>query len=106
MRLEKVLTLFQGEIYLPIDFAVSENENRKEIDLNELPTEHNLFDIGEKNDKKIQRYFKKTQKQFFYLALAEFLKIRYLEKEQKKYLTLWPIQIPFLLLVEDILLQP
>jgi 3-phosphoglycerate kinase len=31
-----------------VDFAVSENEERKEITLDELPSEHNLFDIGEK----------------------------------------------------------
>lgn len=46
--IKKVLTSFQGKIHLPIDFAVSENENRREIDLNELPSSYNLFDIGEK----------------------------------------------------------
>ena len=39
-------------IYLPIDFAISENENRNEINLNDLPTNYNLFDIGEKTIEK------------------------------------------------------
>ena len=47
-EIKEVLTKFKDIIYLPVDFAVSENETRKEIDLNELPSEYNLFDIGEK----------------------------------------------------------
>ncbi|UCD13047.1 MAG: phosphoglycerate kinase [Thermoplasmatales archaeon] len=52
--IKKVLNTFKNEIFLPIDFAVSENGNRKEIDLNELPSKHNLFDIGEKTIEKFK----------------------------------------------------
>ena len=51
-EIKKVFTQHKDDIYLPIDFAVSENKMRKEIDLNELPSEHNLFDIGEKTIEK------------------------------------------------------
>ena len=62
--IKKVLTSFQDEIYLPIDFAVSENESRKEIDLNELPTEYNLFDIGEKTTEKFKDILKNAKTVF------------------------------------------
>jgi phosphoglycerate kinase len=42
-------------IYLPEDFAVSEDGRRKEIDLDELPTPYNLFDIGEKSIEKFKK---------------------------------------------------
>ena len=51
-EIKKVFTQHKDDIYLPIDFAVSENKMRKEIDLNELPSEHDLFDIGEKTIEK------------------------------------------------------
>ena len=51
-EIKKEFTQHKDDIYLPIDFAVSENKMRKEIDLNELPSEHNLFDIGEKTIEK------------------------------------------------------
>jgi len=47
-EIKKVLTKFKDRIILPVDFAIAKNENREEIELNELPTENNLFDIGEK----------------------------------------------------------
>lgn len=47
-EIKKVLAKFKDKIVLPVDFAVAKNENREEIELNELPTENNLFDIGEK----------------------------------------------------------
>ena len=54
-EIKKVLTKFKESIYLPIDFAVSENGNRTEIEISELPTEYNLFDIGEKTIEKFMQ---------------------------------------------------
>ena len=53
-EIKNVFTKLKDDIYLPIDFAVSENETRKEIDINELPSEYNLFDIGEKTIEKFK----------------------------------------------------
>jgi len=57
-EIKKVLTSFKNDIYLPVDFAVSENEERKEITLEELPSEHNLFDIGEKTIAEFKKILK------------------------------------------------
>jgi len=51
-EIKKVYTKYSEMIYLPIDFAISENENRNEINLNDLPSNYNLFDIGEKTIEK------------------------------------------------------
>ncbi len=53
-EIKKVLSTFSDDIYLPVDFAVSENEKRKEINLNDLPSDYNLFDIGEKTIEKFE----------------------------------------------------
>ena len=53
-EIKKVLATFSDDIYLPVDFAVSENEKRKEINLNDLPSDYNLFDIGEKTIEKFK----------------------------------------------------
>jgi len=53
-EIKKVLATFSDYIYLPVDFAVSENEKRKEINLNDLPSDYNLFDIGEKTIEKFE----------------------------------------------------
>ena len=53
-EIKKVFTTFKDDIYLPVDFAVLENEKRKEIKLNELPSKYNLFDIGEKTIEKFK----------------------------------------------------
>jgi phosphoglycerate kinase len=47
-EIKKVYAKYKNKIYLPKDFAISKNGIRKEIDINELPSEFNLFDIGEK----------------------------------------------------------
>ena len=47
-EIKNVYNKFEKQIHLPVDFAVEENGMRKEIPLANLPTEHNLFDIGEK----------------------------------------------------------
>jgi len=54
-EIKNVYNKFQKQIHLPLDFAIEENGKRKEIPLANLPTEHNLFDIGEKT---IQQYKK------------------------------------------------
>jgi phosphoglycerate kinase len=53
-EIKKVYTKFKENIYLPIDFAVSENGSRKEITLDELPSEFSLFDIGKKTIEKFK----------------------------------------------------
>ncbi len=53
-EIKKILSSYPNDIYLPIDFAVSENEIRKEIELNELPSKYPLFDIGEKTIEKFK----------------------------------------------------
>jgi phosphoglycerate kinase len=52
-EIKKVYNKFERQIHLPVDFAVEENGKRKEIPVGSLPSEHNLFDIGEKT---IQQY--------------------------------------------------
>ena len=63
-EIKKVLTSFKNDIYLPVDFAVSENEERKEITLDELPSEHSLFDIGEKTIAKFKEILKEAKTVF------------------------------------------
>ncbi len=55
IEIKNVYNRFEKQIHLPVDFAVEENGMRKEIPVVNLPTEQNLFDIGEKT---IQQYKK------------------------------------------------
>jgi len=48
-EIKKLVSKYKDKIYLPLDFAQQVNTNRSEIDLSELPTNYNLFDIGEKS---------------------------------------------------------
>ncbi|MEA2056031.1 MAG: phosphoglycerate kinase [Candidatus Thermoplasmatota archaeon] len=48
-EIKQLLAKYKDNIYLPTDFAVEENTNRNEIDTTELPTQYNLYDIGEKS---------------------------------------------------------
>ena len=48
-EIKKLLIEFKDNIYLPIDFAVEENMNRSEINVSDLPTSCNIYDIGEKS---------------------------------------------------------
>lgn len=55
-EIKKILSKYKNSIFLPLDFAQQSNTLRNEIDLSQLPTQYNLFDIGEKtidNFKKI-----------------------------------------------------
>ncbi len=46
-EISKVYGKYKNKIYLPADFAIEFNGNRKEITKDELPTDYNIFDIGE-----------------------------------------------------------
>jgi len=48
-EIKKLLEKYKENIYLPKDFAVEQNTNRNEIDASQLPTNYNLYDIGEKS---------------------------------------------------------
>ena len=48
-EIKQLLAKHKNSIYLPLDFAQQENTNRTEIDISELPTNFNLYDIGEKS---------------------------------------------------------
>ncbi len=48
-EIKQLLAKYKDNICLPTDFAVEENTNRNEIDASKLPTQYNLYDIGEKS---------------------------------------------------------
>jgi phosphoglycerate kinase len=48
-EIKKLLAKYKDNIYLPSDFAQQQNKDRSEIDISELPTNYNLYDIGEKS---------------------------------------------------------
>ena len=47
-EIKKLLAKHKDSIYLPLDFAQQKNTDRSEIDVSQLPTNYNLYDIGEK----------------------------------------------------------
>jgi phosphoglycerate kinase len=47
-EIKKLLAKYKDSIYLPDDFAQQSNTDRSEINVSDLPTNYNLFDIGEK----------------------------------------------------------
>jgi len=48
-EIRKLLSKYRDNIYLPIDFAQKKNSDRAEIGITDLPSDYNLFDIGEKS---------------------------------------------------------
>ncbi len=44
----KLLQAFSEQIFLPLDFAVEENGNRKIVSLEQLPSDEKVLDIGDK----------------------------------------------------------
>ena len=48
IEMEKIIKKYKNKIFLPIDFAIAQSGKRKEIDLDVLPCEEYLSDIGEK----------------------------------------------------------
>jgi len=47
--IKKLLEKYKENIYLPTDFGQQSNTDRSEINVSDLPTNYNLFDIGEKS---------------------------------------------------------
>jgi len=47
-EIRKLLEKYKDSIYLPSDFAQQTNTDRSEINVSDLPTNYNLYDIGEK----------------------------------------------------------
>lgn len=47
--IQNLLKKYKGNIYLPSDFAQKKNTDRDEIDVSDLPTDYNLYDIGDKS---------------------------------------------------------
>ncbi len=45
---KKILSDFEGKILLPVDFAADDNGNRKNVSIEELPSELEIFDIGDR----------------------------------------------------------
>ncbi|MBN2598989.1 MAG: phosphoglycerate kinase [Candidatus Thermoplasmatota archaeon] len=54
-EIKKVYLKFEKRIHLPVDFAVEQHGKRTELAVEDLPTDKNLFDIGERT---IQNYKK------------------------------------------------
>jgi phosphoglycerate kinase len=50
-NIKELFKKFNGKILTPMDFAVDVNGKRKEITLNDLPTNYSMFDIGPKTVK-------------------------------------------------------
>lgn len=48
-EIKQLLSKYKESIYLPQDFAYQDNTKRSELELEELPIDYNLFDIGEKS---------------------------------------------------------
>ena len=63
-EIQKVYSKYKNTIYLPIDFALEENEKRKEIDIKDLPVENNIFDIGKKTIKNYEKILKDAKTVF------------------------------------------
>jgi len=59
--IKDIFQKYEKKIYLPIDFAISSNEKRFEISLDELPNDHGLFDIGEKTIIKYKKILKNAK---------------------------------------------
>jgi phosphoglycerate kinase len=48
-EIKKLLRKYKENIYLPSDFAQQANTERSEINVSDLPTQYNLYDIGKKS---------------------------------------------------------
>jgi len=47
--IQNLLKKYKENIYLPSDFAQKKDTDRDEIDVSDLPTDYNLYDIGDKS---------------------------------------------------------
>lgn len=48
-EIKQLLNKYSENIFLPTDFAIDADNQRQEINTEELPSQHNLFDIGDKS---------------------------------------------------------
>ena len=60
-EISKVYVKYKNMIYLPLDFAIEYNGKRKEITLDQLPVDNNLFDIGEKTIEEYETILKNAK---------------------------------------------
>jgi len=60
-KIKELYTKFNDQIFTPQDFAVDFNGKRKEIDLEDLPTEFPIFDIGSKTVKTYSELLKNSK---------------------------------------------
>lgn len=54
-RARSILDKYDGKVFVPIDFAVKANGKRREIQMINLPTEYEIWDIGEKTIAQYQK---------------------------------------------------
>ena len=66
---------YEDKIKLPRDFAILKNDQRFEINLEDLPNENNLFDIGENTIKNYKKILKKAKTIFISGPCGVFEKI-------------------------------
>ncbi len=52
---------FSEKIKIPVDLAIEENENRKEISVEDLPTEKQILDIGEKTIEEYEKIISSSE---------------------------------------------
>jgi phosphoglycerate kinase len=48
-EIRNIMSKYKDNIFLPLDFALQDNTNRTEIDIDDLPATNNLYDIGEQS---------------------------------------------------------
>ena len=70
--IKQLLEKYKGNIYLPVDFAEQSNTNRSEIEVLELPTQYNLFGIGEKSISNFKDVISDAKTAFFVRAMWSF----------------------------------
>ena len=63
-EIKEVLLEYNDRIYMPVDLAYSERDNRKELTIEELPVEHQVFDIGTKTIDKYKEMLKDAKTVF------------------------------------------
>lgn len=59
--IKKLMKQYPGAIITPIDLAMEVNKKRKEIDVEDLPTDNNIFDIGTKTANKFAEIVMKAK---------------------------------------------
>ena len=59
--IKKLMKQYPGAIVTPIDLAMEVNKKRKEIDVEDLPTDNNIFDIGTKTANKFAEIIMKAK---------------------------------------------